>query len=237
MTVLAASDREKRIATAAPCGEALRGDTTDEELMNLICEGDEQALGTLFRRYARVVRGIAYRVLRDPSEADDLLQDIFLWLPRLSSTFDPTKGSARLWLRQVAYRRAIGRRRYLTTRHFYKRVDLDEVAEELGDPKAKLDPLNDAIDEMFGEGVAKRLFDALSENQRQTLRLYFVEGYTLSEVAGKLGQPLGNVKHHYFRGLERLRKQLIGSKSVPHDENPSASLVMESGTQVGKGKR
>jgi RNA polymerase sigma-70 factor (ECF subfamily) len=56
------------------------------------------------------------------------------------------------------------------------------------------------------------VFEALSENQRQTLRLFFIEGYTLVEIAAKLGQSRGNVKHHYFRGLDRLRKQFFGGK-------------------------
>jgi RNA polymerase sigma-70 factor, ECF subfamily len=54
--------------------------------------------------------------------------------------------------------------------------------------------------------------EALSENQRQTLRLHFMEGYTLDEIAAKLGQSRGNIKHHYFRGLDRLRKEIFGSK-------------------------
>ena len=227
---------QSRTATAKAQGNVIAPDVSDEALVEVICRGDLEALASLFHRHARLVRGIAYRVLRDPSEADDLLQDIFLWLPRLSSTFDPTKGSAQLWLRQVAYRRAICRRRYLTTRHFYKRLDLDGVAEELGDPRAELDPLDGGIDGMFGLGVAKQVFDALSENQRQTLRLYFVEGYTLGEIAQKLGQPLGNIKHHYFRGLDRLRKQLLGSKPAPQDVNMSAAPEVEGSTLVGKGK-
>ena len=56
------------------------------------------------------------------------------------------------------------------------------------------------------------MFDALSEAQRQTLRLYFFEGYTFEEIAAKLDQTRGNIKHHYFRGLEKLRKQIFGSK-------------------------
>jgi RNA polymerase sigma-70 factor (ECF subfamily) len=56
------------------------------------------------------------------------------------------------------------------------------------------------------------VFDALSENQRQTLRLFFIEGHTFDEIAAKLGLTRGNVKHHYFRGLDKLRKELFGSK-------------------------
>jgi RNA polymerase sigma-70 factor (ECF subfamily) len=65
---------------------------------------------------------------------------------------------------------------------------------------------------MLGNGGLQGVFETLSESQRQTLRLFFIEGYTLDEIAAKLGQSRGNVKHHYFRGLDRLRRELFGSK-------------------------
>ena len=58
----------------------------------------------------------------------------------------------------------------------------------------------------------QKVFEELSENQRQTLRLFFVEGYTLGEIAVKLNQTRGNVKNHYFRGLEKLRKEIFDNK-------------------------
>src|SRR5262249_51679507 len=104
---------------------------TDEALLKEVCEGGREALALLFRRYARMVRGIAYRVLRDPSEADDLLQDLFLYIYRKAGMFDSTKGSARSWIVQMTYPRAIDRRRYLNARHFYSRVDLNDASEIL----------------------------------------------------------------------------------------------------------
>ena len=68
---------------------------SDEALVAQVCEGSREALAALFRRFARVVRGTAYRILRDASEADDLLQDIFLFIHCKCVLFDPSKGSAR----------------------------------------------------------------------------------------------------------------------------------------------
>jgi RNA polymerase sigma-70 factor, ECF subfamily len=184
----------------------------DDALMALMCQGRDEALAVLFRRYARVVRGVAYRVLRDASEADDLLQDIFLLVHRLCGTFDSSKGSARFWILQMTYRRAISRRRYLTSRHFYTRVDLDDVGTELADPRTSADQIEGIIDATQGNGGLQKVFEELSDNQQQTLRLFFVEGYTFDEIAEKLGQTRGNIKNHYFRGLERLRKHIFGSK-------------------------
>jgi RNA polymerase sigma-70 factor (ECF subfamily) len=187
-------------------------ETSDEALIGSICDGDAEALASLFRRYARAVRAVSYRVLRDTSEADDLLQDVFLLIHRLCTTFDSSKGPARFWILQMAYRRAISRRRYLTSRHFYTRLDLDDTASELADPRTSAGQLEASIDGQLGTGGVQKVFDTLSENQRQTLRLFFIEGYTLDEIAAKLGQSRGNVKHHYFRGLEQLRKELFGGK-------------------------
>jgi RNA polymerase sigma-70 factor (ECF subfamily) len=198
--------------SSAPVEAQVIDAVSDEALIVQICEGSREALAILFRRYARLVRGVAYRVLRDASEADDLLQDVFLLVHRLCKTFDGSKGPAKFWILQMAYRRAISRRRYLSSRHFYSRLDLDETASELADPRTSAGQLEDSIGGRLGSGGLNQVFEALSENQRQTLRLFFIEGYTFDEIAAKLGQSRGNVKHHYFRGLERLRKEFFGGK-------------------------
>jgi RNA polymerase sigma-70 factor, ECF subfamily len=193
-----------------PCSVVMP-QVSDEALIACICMDDKEALALLFRRYARIVRAVAYRVLRDASEADDLLQDLFLAIHRQCKTFDKSKGSARFWIMQMAYRRAISRRRHLTSRHFYTRVDLDDAADDLADPRTAVG-LEDSIEGRLGTGGLQRVFESLSDNQRRTLHLFFIEGYTLDEIAAKIGQSRGNVKHHYFRGLERLRKELFGNQ-------------------------
>ena len=182
----------------------------DETLLTSIGQGDKEALGLLFRRYARVVRSVAYRVLRDASEADDLLQDIFVLIHRLSRTFDSSKASAQFWILQMAYRRAISRRRYLNSRHFYTRVELDDHAIYTVEPR--LGGSDEPTGQILAELDLQKMFGALSEDQQKTLRLHFIEGYTLDEIANMLGQTKGNVRHHSFRGLERLRKQIFGGK-------------------------
>ena len=178
-------------------------DSSDEALMEQVNTGGTEALSVLFRRYARLVRAIAYRILRDEAEADDALQEVFLFLHRKSSLFDSSKNSARSWIVQVTYHRAIDRRRYLQSRHFYTQVGLQDVARELGETGYKT-----AIKGLEHQRLQK-LFHSLSENQRRTLRLFFFEDLTLQEIALKLGRTRGNVKNHYFRGLDKLRKQLL----------------------------
>ena len=127
-------------------------EVSDEALMTLIGEDDREALASLFRRYARIVRGVAYRVLRDTSEADDLLQDIFLLIHRKCGTFDTSRGPARFWILQMTYHRAIARRRYLNSRHFYTRVDLDDVGRELAAPRTGCSGVVDSSDGLLGKG-------------------------------------------------------------------------------------
>ena len=187
--------------------------TSDEGLISDICKGNKDSLACLFRRYARLVRGVANRVLRDASEADDLLQDVFLLVHRLCGTFDSSKGSARCWILQMAYRRAISRRRYLTSRHFYTHLDLDQAANQLGDTNAASDRPEASMAQAIDRKEAlQNWFAELSESQRQTLQLFFFEGYTFEEIATKLGQTVGNARNHYYRGLEKLRKQISAGK-------------------------
>jgi len=187
--------------------------TSDEALIALILKDDKEALALLFRRYASVVRGMAYRVLRDASEADDLLQDIFLLVHRLCGTFDSSKGSGRFWILQMTYRRAISRRRYLTSRHFYTHLDLDQAADQMGVVSTKCgrheDPMRGTLER---REILQGCFAELSESQRQTLHLFFFEGYTFEEIAAKLGQTVGNARNHYYRGLDKLRRQISAGK-------------------------
>jgi RNA polymerase sigma-70 factor (ECF subfamily) len=177
-----------------------------------ICKGDSDALASLFSRYAHAVRGIAYRVLRDASEADDLLQDTFILIQSKCHLFDPTRGPARFWILQMAYHCALAKRRYLNSRHFYTRVDLADVENELSDCGNGDGGRQCGGDELLENAGLKSVFGGLSDDQQETLRLFFVEGYTLPEIAVKLNQTHGNVKHHYFRGLEKLRRHVFNGK-------------------------
>jgi RNA polymerase sigma-70 factor (ECF subfamily) len=190
-------------------------DLQDEVLLTQLAEGNQEALGSLFERYERVVRSVAARILRDSSEAEDLVQDLFLFLQRKCAIFDSSKCSARSWIVQMAYHRAIERRRYLATRQFYSHTEIENTAKHVvGNPTAESDYSPEAV---FGRNGLNKVLESLSEDQRETLRLHFFDGYTLMEIGQKLGQPLGNVRHHYYRALDKLRKQMFGN-TVPVEQ-------------------
>lgn len=180
---------------------------TDEALLARIQQDDKQALGELFHRYVRRVRGVALRILRDIAEAEDLAQDLFLFIRRKARVFDSSKSSASSWVIQMTYQRALERRRYLTSRQFYT-AQSEGVAEEIVGQNATSED-DHALDTVIARAGLTRAFEKLSENQRVTLQMVFFEGYTLREISDKLGQPLGNVRGHYYRGLDRLRREMF----------------------------
>lgn len=188
-------------------------EVSDESLLSQIGIGDREALAVLFERYARLTRSVAARILRDTAEAEDLVQDLFLYIQRKCGIFDSSKSTARSWIVQMAYHRALDRRRYLKSREFYAQPYFPaNGVQVVGKPTTESDHSAEAV---FGRNGLDKIVNALSADQRETLRLHFFEGYTLLEVSEKLGQPLGNVRHHYYRALDRLRKEMFANDRQP----------------------
>lgn len=177
---------------------------TDEALMGRVQNGDKDALGQLFGRYSRLVFSVGLNILRDASEAEELTQDVFLYVHEKSSVFDPSKGALKSWLVQVAYSRAFNKRGYLKRRCFYDYRHIDDVADWL---------VSNWSLEDYGESASlkesmKRAFAGLNERERITLQMFFFEGRPLKEISSHLDESLGNTRNHYYRGLEKLRKRL-----------------------------
>jgi RNA polymerase sigma-70 factor (ECF subfamily) len=175
---------------------------SDEELMARLRARDPRALDALFRRYSRLVMSIALRTVGDHGEAEDAVQETFLYVYRKAALFNEYKGSARAWIVQVAVHRSLDKRSYLNRRGFYLGTKVDSVNDTL------LGPTD--LDREIGAGLDRAklemAFAALPDLQRRTLEMFFFEGMELREIAFRINQPLGNVRHHYYRGLERLRK-------------------------------
>lgn len=180
-------------------------EVSDENLLLEVGKGNKEALSFLFQRHARHVFHVAQRILRDDSEAEDLLQELFLFLFQKARLFDPAKASAASWIIQMAYHRAIDRRRYLDSRQHYN-------TEEFHEERQHTSPRQGLIDEVAGRQLLARLRGELSAEQQQTLELHFFEGYSFHEIAEKTSQTYGNVRNHYYRGLERLRSHVFPEK-------------------------
>ena len=196
---------ESASVDAGPISE----DVSDESLIARICIGDRDALAALFERYARLTKTVASRILGDLTEAEDLVQDLFLFIQRKCAIFDSSKSTARSWIVQMAYHRALDRRRYLKARQFYAEASVEENAvHAVGTPTSESDYSAEIV---FGRNGLEKILSSLSLDQRETLRLHFFEGYTFVEISEKLGQPLGNVRHYYYRALQKLRQQMFAN--------------------------
>lgn len=180
---------------------------SDEHLISAVAHGKKDALSTLFERFGPKALRIAFRILNDSAEAEDLVQDLFIFIFQKARLFDPAKSSASSWIIQMAYHRAIDRRRYLGVRQHYDMRELD--ADRHTAPTSQV-----SIDELAGRALLSKLQSELSAEQLQTLELHFFEGYTLQEIATRTSQTYGNVRHHYYRGLERLRAYVFPEKAA-----------------------
>lgn len=175
---------------------------SDEELMARMKAKDAKALDLLYTRYSRLVFGIALRILRDKSEAEEAVQESFFSLYQKASMFDPAKGSGKSWVVQIAFSRARDRRAYLLRRGFYSGTDIESLQDTL-------EGVNDYESQIGVRIEFSHLlsaFESLTQMQRTTLELFYFQGLELREISERLSEPIGNVRHHFYRGLERLRK-------------------------------
>jgi RNA polymerase sigma-70 factor (ECF subfamily) len=175
---------------------------SDEDLMAWMKAKDSKGLDLLYTRYSRLVFGIALRILNDRSEAEEAVQETFFSLYQKALLFDPAKGSAKGWLVQVAFSRARDRKAYLLRRGFYSGTDI----ESLDDTLQGQDDIEREVGLRIDFSQLLTAFDDLTPMQRRTLELFYFQGLELKEISQRLNEPFGNVRHYFYRGLERLRK-------------------------------
>jgi RNA polymerase sigma-70 factor, ECF subfamily len=175
---------------------------SDEELLTRLKRQDRDALALLYERYSRLILTIGFRILRDRGEAEDLVQTVFLYLYQRAELYEAEKGAARSWILQVTYHRALDKRTYLARRQFYLGTDLTVPPDTLS---GGADVEREAGLRLNGEQLLEAIAE-LPEKQRTTLELYFFEGSDWQEISERLGDSVANVRHHYYRGLEKLRK-------------------------------
>ena len=176
---------------------------SDEALVALVARGDESALGELYDRVWRVAYGIAYRVLRDDRLAEDAVQEGFLAAWRSAAAFRADRAKASTWIVTLVHRRAVD----IVRREERRRAEPLE-AENRPDP---VDPMGSAEDTAwlgFERDRVQAALRALPDTQREAIELAYYGGYSQSELAERLGVPLGTIKSRMFAGLARLRELL-----------------------------
>ncbi len=177
---------------------------TDEELIFCLKAGRSEAMTHLFDRYYVIVRSIARKLLRNPEDVADAVQEAFLDVHQNAKSFDPAKGSLKGWLSCLTYHRSLRRLRALKRKE-WQAGDGDAVSSIL-DASVKPEQWIRSLD--FRKCLNKAL-TSVNEKQRRTMVLYFYEGRDLSAIAKDIGESFGNVRHHLYRGLAKVRSELV----------------------------
>ena len=173
---------------------------SDEAIVLLMALSDEVALAELYDRFGRIAWGLARRVLRDDALAEDAVQESFLAAWRTASRFVPERGTARTWLLTLVHRRSVD----LVRREERRRADPIEAA---GEPAGETGADDDALLRLERERVQAALAQ-LPDREREAIELAYYGGFSQSELADRLGTPIGTIKSTMFTGLARLRELL-----------------------------
>jgi RNA polymerase sigma factor (sigma-70 family) len=172
---------------------------SDEALVALAARSEQTALAELYDRYGRPAYGLALRILRDQALAEDAVQEAFLSVWRTAARFVPERGSAGTWILTLVHRRAVD----IVRREERRRADSLEQAPEPGGGGADEEAWLRLRRERVQEALRR-----LPDHQREALELAYYGGFTQSELAERLGQPLGTIKSRMFAGLARMRELL-----------------------------
>jgi RNA polymerase sigma-70 factor, ECF subfamily len=179
---------------------------SDEAVVALVARSDQSALAELYDRFGRVAYGVALRILRDEKLAEDAVQEAFLAAWRTADRFVPERAKASTWMLTLVHRRAVD----LVRREERRRAEsLPDDIERASNGSAE----EDAWLRYERERVQTAL-KRLPDQQREALELAYYGGFTQSELAERLGQPVGTIKSRMFAGLARLR-ELLGEPGSP----------------------
>jgi len=172
-----------------------------------MAQGDEHALGTLFDRWATLVNSVAVRIVQDPDEAEEIVEDTFWQAWRQADRYEGERGTVAAWLGTIARSRALDRlRAHRRSREEpWAQPPAEHPTTSSPEPIAHTsDPARDAEHADQRERVARAL-DALSAEQRETILLAYFGGLSQSEIAERCGLPLGTVKTRTRLAMEKLR--------------------------------
>lgn len=184
-------------------------ETTDAELLGRSARGDKQAFAQLYDRFSRPLFSMAWKIVGNQTEAEDLVQEVFVDLWAKAPEFDARRAQPFTWAVSIMRNKAIDRLRSRTRRGaIVERSAEDIAARALG---AEPVDVRDSVSSSDSAGMIRAAFTALPDDQQAAIELAYFEGLTQTEIAERLSQPLGTIKARIRRGLLRLREQLAGT--------------------------
>jgi RNA polymerase sigma-70 factor, ECF subfamily len=171
-----------------------------EDLVSAVAKGDQTAFAAVYDRVGAQVYGLVRRVLRDPSQSEEVTQEVLLDVWRTASRFDAARGSAVGWIMTMAHRRAVDRvRSEQASRDRNTKVAIRDAGE------AEFDVVSEDVEIRLEQEQVRQALSGLTDLQREAIELAYYKGYTYREVAELLDTPLGTVKTRLRDGLIRLR--------------------------------
>ena len=175
----------------------------DKELVRCIVEGDADAIAELFDRYSGMLTALSLRILHDPADAEEILQETFLQVWKQAGRYDPKRSSVSTWLVLITRSRSIDRLRSRQVKLRTATAARQENPDSHTSPKGVGNVLMQERRRRLQEEMAK-----LPSEQRQVLELAFYGGMTQSEIAEQTSIPLGTVKTRTLLAMKKLRQAL-----------------------------
>jgi RNA polymerase sigma-70 factor (ECF subfamily) len=182
--------------------------TNDElDLIKRLAAGDEAALGELYDRFARPLYSMVHRILHNPADAEEIVQDVFVSLWKNAETFDGRRSSPFTWLVTIARNKSIDRLRRTQRR-------LPE-APGSAEPNPATEPVDETLDAAETAGneraaIVAQWVGELPENQREAVSLAFFDGLTHPQIAERLHASVGTIKSRIRLGIAKLRRKIGG---------------------------
>ena len=174
---------------------------TDHELIDRIKSGDKEALREIYSRFSQAVYNLAFRMLRDREDAEEVVQEIFLQVWNKAHTYERSRAAVSTWIINIARSRSIDKLRTLGYRD--KNTELDE--EKLN---SNTDFSRILEEKEEKQNVIQKALNELPENQKSVIELVYFEGFTHVEAADKLNEPVGTIKTRLRLGVIKLREKI-----------------------------
>ena len=183
----------------------VKPEPTDEQLMAAICKGEESAIEVLYERYHRYAYSLAYRILRDPVAAEDIVQDAFLSIWRKASSYQAQNGSVQSWIQAIVRHRAIDKIRASAHRD-YQWTPLQADNEQ--DPPGEQPDVWEQAWQSEQHRIICEVLAQIPGEQRMVIELAYFGGLTHAEISEQCHIPLGTVKGRMRLGLQKMKSLL-----------------------------
>jgi RNA polymerase sigma-70 factor (ECF subfamily) len=174
----------------------------DKVLIEQVSKGDKSAFKEIYSRFSQVTYNLAFRMLRDREDAEEVVQEIFLQIWNKAKSYDPGRGAVSTWVLNIARSRAIDKIRKVGYRDRNIEIDEEKV-------NSNVDVSRNLEDRDESKNVIKQALESLPEKQRTAIELVYFEGLTHVEAADKLNEPVGTIKTRIRLGVMKLKDKIM----------------------------